>query len=120
MNKENCALKLVDEIILYYDARSKKHQITIRMYFHFSFTMAQPPLSGPKPPHYRGFMLTLRYTHTHTHTHTHTTLGKIPLDEESARRKNLYLTTHITRKRQRSKRLAAFGTLIPASERPLA
>ena len=28
MNKENCALKLVDEIILYYDARSTKHQIT--------------------------------------------------------------------------------------------
>ena len=27
MNKENCALKLVDEITLYYDARSKKHQI---------------------------------------------------------------------------------------------
>ena len=27
MNKENCALKLVDEMILYYDARSKKHQI---------------------------------------------------------------------------------------------
>ena len=27
MNKENCALKLVDETILYYDARSKKHQI---------------------------------------------------------------------------------------------
>ena len=26
MNKENCALKLVDEIILYYDARPKKHQ----------------------------------------------------------------------------------------------
>jgi len=29
MNKENCAFKLVDEIILYYDARSKKHQITL-------------------------------------------------------------------------------------------
>ena len=26
MNEENCALKLVDEIILYYDARSKKHK----------------------------------------------------------------------------------------------
>ena len=26
MNKENCALKLVDEIILYYDSRSKKHK----------------------------------------------------------------------------------------------
>jgi len=24
----NCELKLVEEIILYYDARSKKHQIT--------------------------------------------------------------------------------------------
>ena len=27
-NKENCALKLVNEINLFYDARSKKHQIT--------------------------------------------------------------------------------------------
>ena len=45
MNKENCALKLVDEIILYYDAQSKKHQITdtyvdnavyITNYRHFS------------------------------------------------------------------------------------
>ena len=26
MDKEICELKLVDEIILYYDARSKKHQ----------------------------------------------------------------------------------------------
>ena len=26
MNKENCALKLVDEIIIYYDARSNKHK----------------------------------------------------------------------------------------------
>ena len=26
-NKENCALKLADEITLYYDGRSKKHQI---------------------------------------------------------------------------------------------
>ena len=33
MNKENCALKLVDEIILYYDARSKKHQITQKNFF---------------------------------------------------------------------------------------
>ena len=29
MNKENCALKLVDEIIIYYDARSRKHQIKV-------------------------------------------------------------------------------------------
>ena len=32
MNKENCALKLVDEIILYYDAWSKKHQILKSVY----------------------------------------------------------------------------------------
>ena len=34
-NKENCALKLVDEIILYYDARSKKHQIKISGIHYF-------------------------------------------------------------------------------------
>ena len=27
----NCALKLVEEIIQYYDARSKEHQITLKM-----------------------------------------------------------------------------------------
>jgi len=33
-NKENCALKLVDKIILYYDARSKKLEILgIELYF---------------------------------------------------------------------------------------
>jgi len=30
MNKENCALELVDEIIVYYDARSKRHQKTLK------------------------------------------------------------------------------------------
>ena len=37
MNKENSALKLVDEIILYYDARSKKHQITKNWNFPKTF-----------------------------------------------------------------------------------
>ena len=32
MNKENCALKLVNEIILYYDAPSKKHQSPLQIY----------------------------------------------------------------------------------------
>jgi len=40
MNKENCALKLVNEIILYYDARSKKHQITFNyVYTYLLFFM---------------------------------------------------------------------------------
>ena len=39
MNKENCALKLVDEIILYYDARSIKHQIKRRDEFMLRWEM---------------------------------------------------------------------------------
>ena len=40
----------------------------------------------PRPPHYPGCMITLR----------HTTVGRTPLDEWSARRRDLYLTTHNT------------------------
>ena len=35
VNKENCALKLVDEIILYYDARSKKHKKIYILYIKY-------------------------------------------------------------------------------------
>ena len=38
-------------------------------------------------------------THTHAHTHKH---GRTPLDEGSARFRDLYLTTHNTHKRQSS------------------
>jgi hypothetical protein len=44
--------------------------------------------SGPGNPHYRGFTITLSYT----------TLGRTPLDEWSARRRDLYLRTHNTHK----------------------
>jgi len=44
--------------------------------------------SGSRPPHYRGFMITLR----------HATVGKTPLDKWSARRRDLYLTTSNTQK----------------------
>jgi hypothetical protein len=70
---------------------------------------ATPP-SGPRPPHYRGFMI----------THRHTTLGKTTLDEWSARRRDLYLTTHNTHKRHTSTPPAGFELAIPASERPQA
>jgi hypothetical protein len=46
--------------------------------------------SGPGPPHYRGFTIALR----------HTTLGRTPLDEWLARRRDLYLATHNTHKRR--------------------
>ena len=48
--------------------------------------------SGPRPSHCRGFTVTLR----------HTTHGRTPLDELSARCRNLYLTTQNTHKRQTS------------------
>jgi hypothetical protein len=71
--------------------------------------------SSPGPPHYGGFTITLRYT----------TLGRTPLDEWSARRRYLYLTTDNTHKSQtcmpaggiqtcnRSKRAAADPRLRP-------
>jgi hypothetical protein len=54
----------------------------------------------------------------HDHTHLRqTTLGRTPLDEGSARRRDLYLTTHNTHKRQVSMPPAGFKPIIPASKR---
>jgi len=52
------------------------------------------------------------------HTQRRTTLGRTPLDELSARRRNLYLTTHDTLNRQTSMPPAGLEPTIPASERP--
>jgi hypothetical protein len=72
--------------------------------------------TGHGPPHYRGFMITIR----------HNTLGWTPLDEWSACRRDLYLTTHHfeeedvhapggIRTRNPSKRTAADPCLRPHS-----
>jgi len=45
--------------------------------------------SGPRPSPWQGFTIVLR----------HTTLGRTPLDERSACRRDLYLTTRNTQKR---------------------
>jgi len=55
-------------------------------------------------------------TITHTHTHTHT-LGKIPLDEGSARRRYLYVVTRNTHKKQTAMPEAVFKPANPARER---
>jgi hypothetical protein len=72
------------------------------------FSTVQQPPSGPGPPHYRCFTITLR----------HTTLGRTPLDELSTRRRDLYLTTQNTHKRQISMPPAGFKPAIPARELP--
>jgi len=52
------------------------------------------------------------------HTQRRTTVSRIPLDEWSVRRRDLYLTTHNTHNRQTSMPPVEFGPTIPASERP--
>jgi hypothetical protein len=71
----------------------------------FSYGSTAP--RGPRPPHFSRFR-----------DHTLTTLGRTPLDEWPARRRDLYLTTHNTHKRQTSMPPAGFEPTIPASERP--
>jgi hypothetical protein len=72
------------------------------------FTMARQPPSGQRPPHYREFIITLR----------HTTLSRTPLDEWSARRRDLYLTTNNTQNRQTSMPPLGFEPAISEIERP--
>jgi hypothetical protein len=72
------------------------------------FSIGQQPPSGPGPPRYRRFTITLR----------HSTLSRTPLGEWPARLRDRYLTTHNAHKRQTSVPLAWFEPTIPASERP--
>ena len=52
------------------------------------------------------------------HTQRRITVGRTPLDEWSARRRDLYLTTHNTHNRETSMPPVGFEPTIPASERP--
>jgi hypothetical protein len=52
------------------------------------------------------------------HTQLRATVGRIPLDEWSARRRDCYLTTHNTHNRQISMPLVGFEPMIAAGERP--
>jgi hypothetical protein len=75
--------------------------------YHFRpFSTTVPSVS--EPPHYRGFTITLR----------HTTFGRNPLDEWSARSRDLYLTIHNTVKGQTAMLRAGVEQAILASERP--
>jgi len=52
------------------------------------------------------------------HTRRRATVGRSPLDQWSARRRDLYLTTHNTHKRQTTMPPAGFEPTISAGERP--
>jgi len=65
--------------------------VTSRPSFILFFLWLDSP-SGPRAPHCWGFEITCRLT----------TLERTPLDDWSARRRDLYLTTHNTHKRKTS------------------
>ena len=52
------------------------------------------------------------------HTQRRTTVGRTPLDERSARRRDLYLTAHNTHNRQTSMPPVGFEPTVSAVERP--
>ena len=81
--------------------------IQLTMYWNFCFHGTKAP-SVTWPPHYRGFTITIR----------HTAVGRTPLDEWSARRRDLFLTTHNTHNRDTSMPPAGFEPTISAAERP--
>jgi hypothetical protein len=54
------------------------------------------------------------------HTQRRTTVGRAPLDKRSARRRELYLTTHDTHNRQISMPPVGVEPTISADERPQA
>jgi hypothetical protein len=83
------------------------HHVHLLLFF---FPMARQPYMG------LGLLVSSRF-HNHTHFR-HTTVGRTPLDEGPARRRDLYLTTHNTYKRQTSMTPVGFEPKIPVSERP--
>jgi hypothetical protein len=82
--------------------------ITSYMY-NFFFLWLDSPVWAWASSFRQGFMIThLR----------HATVGRTPLDEGPARRRDLYLTTHNTHKRQTSMPPVRFEPTILVSERP--
>ena len=69
----------------------------------------------PSPPSWTGNSSFTRFL---DHTQRHTTIGRTPLGEWSAHRRDLYLTTHSTHNRQTSMSRVGFEPTISAGERP--
>jgi hypothetical protein len=79
-------------------------------------TTLHPP-SSPMTQHRLLGQGLLSIENARSHLH-HTTISRTPLDEWSARHRDLYLTTNDTHNRQTSMPSSGFVPTIPASERP--
>jgi hypothetical protein len=77
--------------------------------FSFFFSCDSTAPRRPSPPHFRGFTI--------THIR-HITLGRTPLDEGPARRRDLYLNNTQHSQETDINAQAGFEPTIPASERP--
>ena len=86
----------------------RKRKYTTIIQFESPPPRALTAPSGPRPPHYPWFTITLR----------HTTLGRTPLEEWSAECRDLYMTTQNTHNRQTSKPPTGFEPTMPVSQRP--
>ena len=82
--------------------------VTLQVHCLSCFSKESTVQSGPGPPYYRRFTIALR----------HTTLDRASLDEGSVRRRDLYLTTNNTHKRQASMSPAGLEPAIQTSDRP--
>ena len=103
----NCELHEFPKLCNNFNTQQDKFTWILHFIRFWEFFHSVRAPSGPRPPQYRGFKITRR----------HITLGKSPLDKWSARRRDLYLTTHNTHKRQTCMPLARFEPAIPASQR---
>ena len=83
--------------------------IYIYIYTFFFFCCGAATQRGSWPPHSWGFL---------DHTQRRTTVGRTPLDEWSARRRDLYLKTHNTHNRKTPMPPVGFEPTISASQRP--
>jgi len=101
------------EVILYHSDRLFVYLLTLCVVALFAFrTTAHSP---PPPPQWAR---TSSFTRFLDHTQRSTTVGRIPLDEWSARRRDLYLTTHKTYNKQTPMPTVGFESTVSAGERP--
>jgi hypothetical protein len=106
----------LQKLPLSYRGPNRGHAHTLRKYFRlhiFRATISPPPLVlRSKGARVSSFLRFLDYTQQRT------TVNRTPLDERSARRRDVYLTTHSTHNRQTYTPPARFEPGISAGERP--
>jgi len=96
----------VSEVLKQISEKTRRKNSIIKIDF---FSCGAWTQRGSWPPHSWDFL---------DHTQRRTTVGRTPMDECSARRRDLYLTTHNTHNRQTSMLRVGFEPTISAGERP--